>query len=669
MKKKEHSKKSFFGRKSQSVPEDEFQIISNDELFEDVADYDEESGEYEEYPEEDGFHEPESDEERADEERDEAEERPVEKEADRREEFLEHTENSDHSGEHKESEDSGNAGEKSGTDETERAEDEEAPDETESHAAKSEASGSADEEEDESEKLDDTKSEANTVPAEDDNGAEDGPEELEEDEIVKIDLDDEEDKEPTEAEIALKKHRRRKRILIGMFSFIGLVAAAYLGASAYFYSHFYYNTKINGTDVSMNTVEQVQDHMAGEVAGYSLMLVELGGKKEYINGTDISLKYVRDHSLKKLLEKQNPFLWVTAFWQPAEIEASVGVEYDKEQLEKVISQLTCMKAEEQTPSVSAKPEFKETQFEIKEEEIGTQINNERFVEAVNESISGFLPELDLKESECYIPPKYTAESPEVAQARDAMNSYLGANITLDFTPYTEVVDATVISQWIHVDENMQVTFNQEAVKGYIAGLAEKYDTYGRPRDFTTGFGNTVQVEGGSYGWQIDQEAEYNTLTANIQNGETVTREPNYVRRGATHEGNDFGNTYAEVDLSNQHMFYFKDGQCVLQSDIVTGNPNKGHATPQGVYMLAYKARDQVLRGKKLPDGSYEYESPVSYWMPFNGGIGFHDATWQSAFGGSRYQTYGSHGCINMPSGAAAELYGYIEAGIPVVCHY
>ena len=123
------------------------------------------------------------------------------------------------------------------------------------------------------------------------------------------------------------------------------------------------------------------------------------------------------------------------------------------------------------------------------------------------------------------------------------------------------------------------------------------------------------------------------------------------------------------DLTNQHMFYFKDGQCILQSDIVTGNPNKGHATPQGVYTLSYKAPNQVLRGKKMPDGTYEYESPVSYWMPFNGGIGFHDATWQSAFGGSRYLTYGSHGCVNMPVSAAAELYSYIEAGIPVVCHY
>ena len=234
-----------------------------------------------------------------------------------------------------------------------------------------------------------------------------------------------------------------------------------------------------------------------------------------------------------------------------------------------------------------------------------------------------------------------------------MNSELGANITLDFSPNTEVVDSSVISQWIAVDDNMQVTFNQDAVKQYIADLAAKYDTVGKTRNFTTATGNVVQVEGGGYGWKIDQDAEYNALISNIQNAETVTREP----------------TYAEVDLTAQHMYFIQNGQIAMQCDIVTGNPNKGNATPQGMYSLYYKQQNQVLRGKKLEDGTYEYESPVDYWMPFNGGIGFHDASWQSAFGGARYQTYGSHGCVNMPPASAGELYNLIQAGTPVICHY
>ena len=49
-----------------------------------------------------------------------------------------------------------------------------------------------------------------------------------------------------------------------------------------------------------------------------------------------------------------------------------------------------------------------------------------------------------------------------------------------------------------------------------------------------------------------------------------------------------------------------------------------------VYTLKYKEADAVLRGDKQEDGSYGYEQPVDFWMPFNGGIGLHDASWRSS---------------------------------------
>jgi lipoprotein-anchoring transpeptidase ErfK/SrfK len=56
-------------------------------------------------------------------------------------------------------------------------------------------------------------------------------------------------------------------------------------------------------------------------------------------------------------------------------------------------------------------------------------------------------------------------------------------------------------------------------------------------------------------------------------------------------------------------------------------------------------------------------------MPFNGGIGLHDASWQPWFGGNRYRTNGSHGCINMPLAAAKTLYANISIGDTVKVHY
>ena len=712
MKKKERNSKLFFRRKRHSKTDEEFQIISDEELFEDVADYEEEQTEETEDLPGDEDHEGSDLEESSDnDESAEPEEgsldtgemvgqeaepsgadegnEPDEEAEDLSKDMEDQKLKSDGKAETvQDSEDIKkadaleNTGEDKGTDIEEDVKDsEDTVDVENSRPQEGEDGREQDEEEERGEDMEETEedTEEDTEGSEDDFEevsweSEDDDEDFEEseegfeedDDIKEIDLDDDaikninrkdkKDKkdsgkqELSDEEKALKKQRRKKRVRIALLVILGIFATAYLGAAGFFYSHFYLNTQINGADFSLNNVAQVQDYMEQQVDDYDL-------------------KYVRDDSVDKLLKKQNPLLWITALWETPVIDASVGVEYDKKKLDGVVANLVCMREEEQVPSVSACPVFVETQFEIQEEKLGTQIDYDRFPAAVAEAINSFSPELDMTEAECYIPPVFTTESPEVAAARDAMNGYLGANVTLDFSPYTEVIDSQLIAQWIVVDENMQVVFNQDAVRGYVASLAEKYDTFGKPRTFTTGFGNAVQVSGGSYGWQIDQEAEFNALIANIQNAETVTREPNYARRAVSHEGNDFGNTYAEVDLTNQHMFYFQDGQCILQSNIVTGNPNKGNGTPQGVYTLAYKTMHQVLRGTKLPDGTYEYESPVTYWMPFNGGIGFHDASWQSAFGGSRYLTYGSHGCVNMPAGAAGQLYGVIQAGTPVICHY
>jgi vancomycin resistance protein YoaR len=466
-----------------------------------------------------------------------------------------------------------------------------------------------------------------------------------------------------------KSKKAQKIALITVGSIAGVLLVTYIGLAMYFNHHFMFFTEINGTDCSMKSVDQVEEEMKKKVSDYKLTLKESGGGTETIAGSDISIKYVPGEKLKKLAEEQNGFLWPKSLWEHPKIETEIGVQYDEAALGEVIAGLDCMNPEGKTPSVDAHPEFQEGQFQVAPEVVGTQINAEVFQTKVAEAINGFKPTLDLSQAGCYALPRFVSDSPEVKAAADTMNSYLGANITYDFNPNTEVVDSAVISQWVKIDGEMNVTFDEEAVRGYVQSLAEKYNTKGVPRQFTTAAGNVVTVEGGGFGWRIDQDAEFAALLANIQNAETVTREPNYSSRGISHGDSDVGSTYAEVDLTNQRMYFIKDGQIVLQSDCVTGNPNKGHATPQGMYSLAWKQKNRTLRGEKQPDGTYEYETPVAFWMPFNGGIGFHDATWQSAFGGRRYQTHGSHGCVNLPYSIAQQLYDLMYDGVPVVCHY
>lgn len=486
-------------------------------------------------------------------------------------------------------------------------------------------------------------------------------------ELVEDEADFSED-EIDEEKLAKKKKRHKVLGIIGG-SVLGVILAVYFGFAIFFSSHFYFHTTINGVDYSLQSVSKVEDAMTQEVGVYKLSLKEADGDVDVIDGQQIDLSYKKGEELNTVLKNQNVFLWPRSLWENFDIQASVGVEYDETKLENLLNGLDCMKEENQVAPVSAVPEYDGQKFVVKAEELGSLINVDAFKEKVAEYIGGFRNTLDMVEEDCYVKASYFSDSPEVIAACETMNAYLGASVTYTFGDATEVVDGSVISQWLTTDENMNVTYNEEGVSQYIASLAEKYDTYKKQRTFTSGSGNTVNVQGGNYGWLIDQAAEIEALKANISNKEVVTKEPVYKQTAASHGAADWGNTYVEVDLTNQYMYLFVNGSVVTSSPIVTGKPSEGSATPQGVYSIRYCKRNAVLRGPKKPDGTYEWESPVDFWMPFNGAIGLHDATWQSSFGGNRYLTHGSHGCVNLPYNIAKTVFNNVSAGTPVVCHY
>ncbi len=506
-------------------------------------------------------------------------------------------------------------------------------------------------------------------------------------EPVNVSEPEEEEEDPSagdfedndEKKVRKRAHRRKKRgksarkaAVVSLISFLGLLGGGYLGGVYYFEDHLFFQTTINGMDFSSKSVGDVEEYMHSQVRDYTLTIEESDGETQQVSGSSIALEYVPGDELKKLVEGQNKFLWIKSLWKKTQIETPIGVTYNEEALAGELDKLPCLQKENQVKSVNAHPEFKDTEFVIIPEVVGTRIDREVFDEAVAAAISGFSDTLKLEETECYIKPKYLKDSKKVVAAKDKMNSYLGANVTYDFNPYTEVVDASVISQWVKVNKKMKVTFNKDDVKKYIASLAEKYDTINKTREFTTANGNNVSVVPGTYGWEMDQETEYEKLLSDIKKEKTVTREPAYFSKAAVHETMDMGNTYAEVDLSAQHMWLFQNGKVTLESDVVTGNPNIGNReTPSGVYSILELQRNATLVGEKDPKtGKPEYRTPVAFWMRVTwSGIGFHDATWQPYFGGSLYLTNGSHGCINMPYDKAEALFGLLEIGMPVVIHY
>ena len=472
---------------------------------------------------------------------------------------------------------------------------------------------------------------------------------------------------------SLLSDHRTKGIVVAMAA---VVLICLYGSRAYYYTNrFFEGTTINGVNVSGMTPYEVEQMIAEDVEDYSIEVSSRNHETQTIAGDAIKYQYAPDGQVLAALKAQNPLAWITGIIKRAHHTIPTRATYDKTLLEGQLKSLECAKAENQVPPQNAYVSYENNQFTIVPETEGSELQLKEAYIALDNAIASESPSIDLNSvPNVYASAELTSSDPVLQETLDAYNNFAKASITYTFDKEKEVLDGNTIQSWLEFDSKGEVveleeSFQRHAAE-YVAKLAEKYDTINKERPFKTTSGRTVYVTGYAYGWGIDQEAEVAQLISDIRSGAVVTREPIYYMTANSHGDNDFGNTYIEVDLSSQEMYFYKDGKVIMDAPIVSGlagDPER--ATPPGVFTLYYKKSPDVLRGPKLDDGSYEWEAEVSYWMPFNGGIGFHDAVWQPYFGGDMYLYNGSHGCINLSLEDAEYLYSIIDYGIPIICFY
>lgn len=448
------------------------------------------------------------------------------------------------------------------------------------------------------------------------------------------------------------------------------VTAAGIGTWYYIYrgkqyeTVFFPSTKINGIDASDKTVEQMEKLISETADEYVLTIRKLDGGTEQITGKEIGMHSVFDGKLEEYLADQEPMEWWIQKDKEKDYETEAVIAFDEEKLEQRIFSLQMLNQENtQRPKDAYLSEYLPGQgYVVIPDEPGTALDREKTAEKIRTAVKTLKTELELSELDVYEKAAVTSEDKALNELADRLNRFVNMTVTYVFGESQEVLDGEVISQWLRLGEGGEVSVDQEAVTAYVKGLADKYNTASKKKILKTSYGAAVEIGRGTYGWRIDQAAETEQLYQILLSGESQVREPAYRQKAASHGENDYGDTYVEINLTAQHLFFYKNGQLIVESDFVSGNSARGYDTPSGVYPLTYKQRNATLRGA-------DYATPVSYWMPFNGNIGMHDATWRGAFGGSIYKTNGSHGCINLPRDAARTIFENIEKGMPVLCYH
>ena len=459
-----------------------------------------------------------------------------------------------------------------------------------------------------------------------------------------------------------KSKSRSKKIMIGSMTTFACLLAIYLGMSAYFMNHFYFGSKINYLSASGKTVQDVDKQIPMEIEKYTLTIEEQDGKSEKLTAKDIGLKYNSHDKIQQLKDEQNPFGWVKSAFKSSDYKLTQVSTYDESTVKQCVDKLEAISGNGVVKPTDASIKYGDNGYTIVPENNGNELNKESVYKAVLDAVAKGDTSINLEKMNCYNRPKYYANSKEIVSAKETLDKYLSSKTTYNSNNDSTTVDASKIHNWIKISDSFKVSIDSDKVRNFINNLATNYDTVGRTKDFTATGGAMVKVNGGTYGWQVDKSKETGALIAAIEAGKIGTREPIYAQTAVNHGSNEIGNTYVEIDLTKQSLWFYKNGNLVVTGNVVTGNESLGHSTPEGIYKINAKQKDATLKGQ-------DYSSPVAYWMPFNQGIGIHDANWRTEFGKDIYKLSGSHGCINSPYELAQTIYENIEVGTPVVCHY
>ena len=466
--------------------------------------------------------------------------------------------------------------------------------------------------------------------------------------------------------IAARKKARKKKTkkicLIVLGTVFAVAVAAYLVIAVYFMFHYNRNTYIDGVSRSYASVSSVEADIKNYIDNYSITIITNDDKSYKLSGADIGVNIDTIYGADEIKHDQNGLLWIYYLYKNKSYTVQYEITYDEQMLSDALSELAFMQTENMVPGENAYVDIVDGVSVIVEETEGTVIDTDALLALLAEAITEGTEEISLHDTDCYVEAEVTADSDEIAQIQASADKILGTVISYYIDEVEWELTSETFGDWLYY-RNGRWEISDYGIEQYVINMANEYDTVGTDRTFVTYTGRTVTETGKKYGWEIDQETEQAQISLILHSGISQAREPAMLVRGAAYtEKNDIGDTYVEVDLTNQHVYCIYEGELVVEADCVTGSVAAGHSTPDGLYSISYKASPAVLKGD-------DYVSHVSYWMPFNGGIGLHDATWRSSFGGTIYKSSGSHGCVNLPLAKAKEIYSYVSAGTPVICYY
>ena len=470
--------------------------------------------------------------------------------------------------------------------------------------------------------------------------------------------------------------KRYIKIIIGSLFIMCLVLGlGYLGLSVYYENGFSFQTYINGIYCTGKSVETVNQEL-NDAFSYDGLTVKMNNSCFYIDAEEINYTYDYREPLNHYLKQQNPYLWIeNLIGNSKEYKLLPVVTYNEEKVEQILKEEVANLKLPKNPTVSLG--VGSNGFFLKNEKENV-LNEAKLAELVKNGLLEGADTIEIARTDAYYDMAYTQEEERLMSFYSVIEEYQSRSVTYHFGDDTEKLSvgdlAKTLSCYSYFKsarselpdtyekdffEDDKLKIDKESASRLLEECFDPYNTY-RNHTFTTHDGRTIKIKGGTYGNQINVNKEKKAFLEFLESDMLVyDKEPEYIREVSLKGKDDIGDTYIEVDIGQQRMFYYRDGELYLETDVVTG---KNKATREEVCYVYSKQTNRILRGPG-------YASPVKYWMPVSGGIGIHDASWRSTYGGDIYIKDGSHGCINTPLEIVEKMYDVVEIGTPCILYY
>ena len=482
----------------------------------------------------------------------------------------------------------------------------------------------------------------------------------------------------------------------------------------YFYSKgFPCCTWVNGVYCTGKSVEQVNSELCAKFEYDGITIKDKNGATLFVNAKDVDFKVDYTEALNDFIKNQNALSWGIYIFIGLTGQVEPNMICDEQKLAKIVGDWEIFIPEKDLDVSIIKTE---KGYELKNDLLSVP-QKDNIIQAVDYAVVNAADEIDLStedHKDCYSAVKLTAEQQEVVDLYSKIKPVINCGITYVFgnkkIPLKDGTASKFLLSYEDMIKDMEDFEYDNPGRGhYLAGSSELTISSNNVRNLegfaVTQNGDPLISEARIYDffYKMVKSADAATALERYKNGEDVeimvpknnrngnprifdhvaeykylkkafasgTEDQNEEVRELTNKDKvdcinakkDLGGTYIEVDVTNQHLYYYVNGEVSIETDVVTGDMSKGHGTPSGFYKTYDKQRDKTLTGD-------DYSTLVHYWMRLNNaGIGIHDAYWKHEFGGDIYLSNGSHGCINCPPDMAELLWNNVKSKTPVIVYY